>query len=182
MPIKLHLCCGKNKLPGWENHDRDVDITKTLPFTDNYADFIYCEHGLEHIPIFYGVLFLKECNRILKPNGVIRIAIPCIDILRQRYDETYEKMKNSRSNELRKIGFPSMNKAVAVYQIAFSFKHQSVFTIDSLNEFMKLCGFQTEIVNINQSRHQELQNIDGLRRRGKFHIFQCQTGIVEGTK
>jgi predicted SAM-dependent methyltransferase len=182
MSIKLHFCCGKNQLEGWENHDRDVDITQCLPYLDDYADFIYCEHGLEHVPIQHGVHFLKECYRILKPNGVVRIAIPCVDILRQKYDERYEQMKNERPDELKKIGFPAMNKAVAVYQLAFSFKHQTVFTIGVLNEFMKLCGFQTNECNVNESQHPELRNMDGLRRRSKFHIFWCQTGVVEGTK
>jgi predicted SAM-dependent methyltransferase len=53
--LKVQFSCGKNKFDGWLNTDicgdvdKIVDITKPLPFEDNSVDFLFQEHGLEHI-------------------------------------------------------------------------------------------------------------------------------------
>lgn len=46
---KIQFGCGGNKLDGWENYDRDVNISKPLPFEDNSIRFIFAEHVLEHV-------------------------------------------------------------------------------------------------------------------------------------
>jgi predicted SAM-dependent methyltransferase len=88
----VQFCCGGNRIEGWDNHDQDTaDITKRLPYGDNTVDFILCEHGLEHVNCGHGWLFLRECWRILKPDGVLRVCVPkalemldlghCIDLI-----------------------------------------------------------------------------------------------------
>ena len=71
MMKKINFGCGGNFLEGWENYDAEVDITKPLPFEDSSTDFILAEHVYEHIKPREGILFLRECHRILKPTGVI---------------------------------------------------------------------------------------------------------------
>lgn len=51
-----------------------VDLNKSLPFSDNSFDLIFCSEVLEHlIDPFFTV---KEFNRILKPSGKIIITTP----------------------------------------------------------------------------------------------------------
>lgn len=47
-----------------------------VPFEDNSCDLIYCSHTLEHLEEEKGLNFLRECQRILKPNAIMRIALP----------------------------------------------------------------------------------------------------------
>jgi SAM-dependent methyltransferase len=56
-----------------------------LDFEDNTFDFVYSEHFFEHLFLEEAFELLKECYRILKPNGVIRISVPDADM------RTYEK-------------------------------------------------------------------------------------------
>jgi predicted SAM-dependent methyltransferase len=56
-----------------------------LEFEDDTFDFIYSEHVLEHMFLDEAFDLLQECQRILKPNGVIRIVVPDPDL------RTYEK-------------------------------------------------------------------------------------------
>jgi predicted SAM-dependent methyltransferase len=56
-----------------------------LEFEDNTFDFIYSEHFFEHLFLEEAFELLKECHRILKPSGVIRIIVPDADL------RTYEK-------------------------------------------------------------------------------------------
>lgn len=61
LDTNVHYCC---------------DFNKRLPFNDNTFDGIFCEHVVEHFDYKNGRSLLKECLRILKPGGVIRIIVP----------------------------------------------------------------------------------------------------------
>lgn len=87
---KLHIGCGQVKLAGWINIDEslnpgitdlELDITKGLPYDDNYCSLIHHEHFLEHLSATAGLNFLKECYRVLKSGGVMRIAMPSLDLI-----------------------------------------------------------------------------------------------------
>jgi len=56
---------------------------ENIPFDDNYFDFIYNSHVLEHVP--NDKKAMEELYRVLKPNGVIFIAVPLFNI-----PETYQ--------------------------------------------------------------------------------------------
>lgn len=51
-----------------------------LEFEDNTFDFIYSEHFFEHLFLEEAFELIKECQRILKPHGVIRIIVPDADL------------------------------------------------------------------------------------------------------
>ncbi|MEG4111291.1 methyltransferase domain-containing protein [Microcoleus sp. Pol12A6] len=85
---KLHIGCGQVKLVGWINIDEmlhpgitdlQLDITKGLPYDDDSCSLIHHEHFLEHLSAEAGLSFLKECYRLLKSGGVMRIAMPSLD-------------------------------------------------------------------------------------------------------
>lgn len=94
--IKVQVGCGPNQLKGWLNTDiiksfDDVvylDITQTLPFPSNKIDYITSEHLIEHITFLDGKLFLKECLRVLKPNGKVRITTPDLSVLLGIYNNS----------------------------------------------------------------------------------------------
>ena len=82
-PVKLHIGCGGNKLPGYINADyhpgavgADVffDATKRWPFADNSLDLVYSSHFIEHLEDFRG--FFKEAWRCLRDNGKMNIRAP----------------------------------------------------------------------------------------------------------
>lgn len=83
--LLLNLGAGDVGLGGWVNVDsyrgKNIncvyDIRKRLPFDDNSARGIFCEHFLEHLDYTEEIpFFLTECHRVLEPGGVIRIVIP----------------------------------------------------------------------------------------------------------
>lgn len=50
-----------------------------LPFGDCTVDFLYSSHFLEHLSRSAGRALLMECLRVLKPGGVLRIAVPDLE-------------------------------------------------------------------------------------------------------
>lgn len=86
-PHYLHVGCGSNRFPGWIHLDGNWflqgvdllwDLRWGLPFPDRSLDSIYSEHVLEHLDVRDGVRYLAECHRVLKPQGVVRTAMPCL--------------------------------------------------------------------------------------------------------
>lgn len=54
--------------------DVQADLTKHLPFDDEYADTVVSFQVMEHLP--EPSFFLAECWRILKPEGTLFITVP----------------------------------------------------------------------------------------------------------
>ena len=82
---KLHIGCGLQAREGWTNVDIEsnpgvdliLDVRHGLPFRD--ATHIYAEHFLEHLSYDDGIAFLKECRRVLRPDGVLRLSTPNLE-------------------------------------------------------------------------------------------------------
>ena len=95
---KLHLGCGRKQLPGYihvdvipYDHINFVADVSLLPmFKDNSVDEIYACHVLEHIKRFDIPATLDEWNRVLKPSGTLRIAVPDFEEIAKVYLETQD--------------------------------------------------------------------------------------------
>jgi predicted SAM-dependent methyltransferase len=71
------------------NHDiNHADATKGIPLQSNSCDVIYSSHMLEHLDRAGADRFLQEAFRVLKPNGIVRLAVPDIQKLVKQYDES----------------------------------------------------------------------------------------------
>jgi len=81
--MKLNLGCGKKRIEGWINcdlHDSDMDMDiRHLPFDDNSADEIMVIHCVEHFYVHEIMKILREWRRVLKPDGIIVLELPCLD-------------------------------------------------------------------------------------------------------
>ena len=58
-----------------------ADLRKPLPFGAESVDAIFCEEFVEHITKEEAGRFLRECLRILKRGGVMRITTPDLNYL-----------------------------------------------------------------------------------------------------
>jgi predicted SAM-dependent methyltransferase len=52
------------------------DVRKPLPFADSSVDAVYASHLLEHLYRDEAERLLKECARVLRPGGAVRIVVP----------------------------------------------------------------------------------------------------------
>lgn len=74
----------------YEQHHKEADkaefveydiLTDALPYADDTVDNIYLSHVVEHISNDAVANLLKDCQRALKPGGVMRIACPDAEFL-----------------------------------------------------------------------------------------------------
>jgi len=88
--MKLNLGGGNQKIPGFVNIDR-LNGQEAFPlpaYADGSVDEIRASHILEHFGHREVPEVLKEWVRVLKPGGVLKIAVPDFDYLVQhRHDE-----------------------------------------------------------------------------------------------
>jgi predicted SAM-dependent methyltransferase len=95
----LNLGCGNRFHPDWENLDfspvapavRACDLRKGIPFPDASFSVVYHSHVLEHFSKNAGAGFLRECYRVLKPGGIIRVAVPDLQRIAALYLEAFDK-------------------------------------------------------------------------------------------
>ena len=89
----INLGCGQHFHDDWVNLDsfpqgKGVirhNLINGIPFDNNMFDVVYHSHILEHFSRKDGIQFIKECFRILKKNGIIRIAIPDLEKIAKNY-------------------------------------------------------------------------------------------------
>ena len=95
----LNLGCGSRYHPNWTN----IDFTSTnesiiahnlnrgIPFPDDAFDVVYHSHVLEHFSKTSATNFLQECYRVLRPQGVLRVAVPDLEQIARTYLVALEK-------------------------------------------------------------------------------------------
>lgn len=92
-PALLNLGCGGHFHPGWVNVDVQAahpcvmafNILSGIPFADATFDAVYHSHMLEHLPVWQAPAFMAECARVLRPGGVLRVAIPDLETICRLY-------------------------------------------------------------------------------------------------
>jgi hypothetical protein len=172
---KIQFGCGSNVLSGWENYDAEVDITRPLPFPDGSADVVFAEHTVEHVTPQQAWGFFEECKRILKPGGVIRIAVPSAEQIAERSTPHYEHFLFQR-------GFSeSPTGPAAIKAIIFGHGHQAIWSQKSLVTVLQAVGFRDAVpCEARQSRF-------GLDVNGHGRVIgevfnQIETIVVEAVK
>lgn len=139
-PIKLHLGCGPKYIPGYIHVDAlnfpHVDVqgpVDILPFAaDQSVEMIYACHVLEHFGRHEVDTILAEWFRVLKPGGVLRIAVPNFRAAAELY----------MSGTLPRGLYDVMGLVVGGQKDEYDY-HKVAFDEDTLTARLKSVGFTT---------------------------------------
>jgi predicted SAM-dependent methyltransferase len=117
---RLHIGSGKVYLPGWTNVDlfsnAKADLycdMMRLPFEKESFDLIYACHVLEHAHRHTVYAVLHHWRELLKPEGILRLAVPSFDAIIQRYKDTGDLA------ELMGLLYGGQNHPLNVHAVAF---------------------------------------------------------------
>ncbi len=144
--IYVHLGCGAMDDKRFTNvdarpwpHVHHLGHVERLPmFADRSADLIYVCHCLEHISFLEVPAVLKEWQRVLKPGGKLRIAVPDFDCILAIYEDN---QKTIESIELTLLGGQN-------YEFNF---HKSLYNEARLSSLLQAAGF----TNVRRWAHGE---------------------------
>ncbi|KPA14083.1 type 11 methyltransferase, partial [Candidatus Magnetomorum sp. HK-1] len=97
-PVMLNLGCGRSYHQDWINIDIQSsgpnviahNLFHGIPYPDDSVDIIYHSHVLEHMPKKFAPVFMKECFRVLKKGGIIRVVIPDLEQIVREYLNSLE--------------------------------------------------------------------------------------------
>lgn len=173
---KLQIGAGATSLEGWLSTDIapqsngvvHLDATKPFPFNDNTFSYVYSEHMIEHIHWRDGLFMLRECRRVLKPDGTIRIATPDLETLIGLYGSNGHPLNTKYIEWITDKFLRDINayKASFVINNAFhNWGHQFLYDSELLEMAMREAGF----IDIQRCSYGESddENLRGIETHGK---------------
>jgi hypothetical protein len=91
--LRLHVGCGTVDAPGFVNIDLleaphvhvQGPIDDLSVFPDGCAELVYACHCLEHFGFRRSRSILEEWVRVLRPGGILRLAVPDFAVIARAY-------------------------------------------------------------------------------------------------
>ena len=141
----LNIGCGRQHLSGFVNmdieqpYDVKLDATQGLPYQDQTVDGVYSEHFFEHLTQTEGLAFLRECRRVLKLDGRIRVAMPDLDEEVRRYVSTDWRGDDGIFN----LGFEWVANRCEMLNIGMrEWGHKYLYNEEELVRVARMAGFE----------------------------------------
>ena len=184
--LKINIGCGLSGAPGWCNIDnsptiplsrlklgrllfptpawpKDVrrhDVKKGLPFAEQSVSCIYSSHTFEHFSWAESLAVAKECFRVLRPGGVLRVVVPDLQLIAREYLRDSDPMASHRF----------VDRLLLSHTIHDLFHrgahHSQMFDESSLIALLRQAGFEEPIVsNFMQSRITDITLIELEQRK-----------------
>ena len=171
--VRLNWGCGLKPAQGWINSDiRPIegvdlqgDIRDGLPLMDRSIDYAVSIHVLQDLAWPDIPIALKELQRVLKPRGVLRLALPdlerAIDAYR-RGDADYFYIPNCDAASL---------GGKLISQIIWYGSVRTPFTFDYAEELLTGAGFHRVArcsFGQTHSRYADIVSLDNRERESFF--------------
>jgi predicted SAM-dependent methyltransferase len=154
----LHFGCGYNILPGFQNLDfysfrergKPVarhDLRFPLPYPDATFEGAYSEHCIEHLYPHQALQLMRELHRVLKPGGVLRVAVPDLG----KYIDFYLGKSVDPEFSMFRSG------CEAIWCLTQNWGHRSVWDRTMLTEKLREAGFkESHETSYRQGRNSDL--------------------------
>lgn len=164
----LNVGCGTDYKKGWINIDNNSDdniekldlnwdLRNPLPFPDNSADFIFNEHFFEHLTVSEGQTAMRDLKRVLKPGGVMRIAMPDLEVV----VNNYLHVPLDKDPVIKEFNIDAKTRAEWMNMSFRWWGHQWLYDWEELQRRLKEAGFtKMKRCKLRESKHKELRNLE----------------------
>jgi predicted SAM-dependent methyltransferase len=189
---KLHIGCGFNLIDGWLNSDYQpyptdtlrLDATQTFPIENNQFDYIFSEHMIEHLEYAGGSSMLKECFRVLRKDGTVRVSTPDLPFLLDLYrsDKSAQQLEYIKWATDNFVPDTDYDDVFVINNFVRAWGHQFIYDEKTLRSSMEKAGF-TNITkcDLNQSVEAAFRDLENETRLPPGFL-KMETLTLEGTK
>ena len=187
---KLVLGCGASVLKGWLNSDFEpagnevvyLNVTARFPFPDDVFDYVFTEHMIEHISYADGLHMLRECFRVMKPGGRIRISTPNLEFLLDLHRSDKSPLQEEYIRvQAEKWRVNRQDTHVINYYVR-EWGHCFIYDEIGLKCAMEKAGFrEIERCALHESQWPALANLEN-ESRMEPGFLKLETLTLEGTK
>jgi predicted SAM-dependent methyltransferase len=160
---------------GFRSFDSDVDIFRPLPWGDASVEFIVCSHCAEHGSPAQAWSFFKECFRILRKGGAVRITVP--DAIK-----AYKNASQNYIDWLKQMGWGDGTRASVMDNLLCKHGHLGVFTVEVLSGMLQAAGFTTKQCGLFHSDYPELAGSNHHHHQIGMEFDAIESICVEGYK
>ncbi len=153
--------------------DNDIeygDATRRLPFEPGSVDVVYSSHMLEHLDRNEADSFLREVFRVLRPGGIVRIAVPDIKRHVAHYIDSGDADAFIEATRLCVTRRGSLAQRLR-FLLVGSRHHQWMYDGSSLSGLLRKHGFvRAEVVPAGQTRIHGHEPLD-LEERSSESVY-----------
>lgn len=128
------------------------DVKNGLPFSTTTVDLIQLHHVLEHFTYEEGLRLLRECRRVVRSDGAMRITVPSLEVLAG----SYFGGQKSRFPELGVFDECNEGSAKATTQAAKLYAllaegHKSYYDQETLEQQLKDSGWLPKLASFRKT-------------------------------
>ena len=177
--IKLNVGCGlQMHHHGWVNIDvHDLakfaeqnlykylrhDVRTGLPFQTGSVSLINACHFLQDLTYREGIEFLRECRRVLKPDGAMRLSVPSASDLVDCYYNGFgsDRSRNDALSQYDEINADCSNAssdAEKFWHLLIA-GHNSIYDWNNLWTALDNTGFKSECVDFRSTSKEPVKQI-----------------------
>lgn len=179
--VMLNVGCGTDYKKEWINIDNNTDnniekldlnwdMRKPLPFEADSVDFIFNEHFFEHLSVEEGQTAMKDLLRILKPGGVMRIAMPDLESV----VDHYLNVPLNKDPVIKQFNMDYIQTRAEWMNMSFRWwGHEWLYDWEELERRLRQAGFtKMKRCKLRKSKYPELSNLEV--RDGSILIAEVQ--------
>lgn len=158
----------------WNPEIRIHDLTRPLPWPDATVDVCYTSHTVEHMSRDDGLRLVREAFRVLKPGGVLRVVVPDVHAIVERY-RCGELAADHFVEELGVLYGPGKRGLRKMLAPMVEFPHKCMYDTRSMQQLLQSVGFTARARAGFDSDIVDIRSIEKLDRT-------VDAVIVEGLK
>ena len=153
-----------------KNNIQFADATKSIPLKSSSVDCIYTSHMVEHLSQEGAKSFLREVKRVLKSDGVIRIAVPDLRIAIDDYLKSNDADAFMRHIYVQAPEIKTLKQKIKLFVSGYR-HHQWMYDGNSLTKLLLEMGFKNVEVCTNGKTNISNPEVLDLYEREKQSVY-----------